>query len=163
MTTANPRSTCDLCDDFPDSVQVLEPLFHCYGGVNSFHGPITTLRCLDDNGLLREILATPGNKRVLIVDGGGSRRRALFGDQLAGRALSNNWAGVLINGAVRDVAALSGSPIGVFALCAVPMRGGRQGSGEVDVEVRFAGASLKPGAMLYADANGIIVADRPLV
>ncbi len=162
MTKAHPRSTCDLCDDHGSKLQILEPVFQSYGGVSAFFGAIETIRCHEDNSRLREMLATRGAGRILVVDGGGSRRRALFGDQLGGKALSNNWAGLVIHGAVRDVQALSSLPIGVLALCAIPIRGERHDQGDVGVEVSFAGVRFVPGAMLYADANGVIVSDSPV-
>jgi regulator of ribonuclease activity A len=156
------RSICDLCDDHPDLVQVAEPVFTEYGGVRSFHGPITTLRCHEDNLLLKTTLATPGRGRVMVVDGGGSLRKALFGDVLAGLAVQHGWAGIIINGAVRDVENTRDMPVGVRALAACPRRPLQSGAGERDVAVSFAGVDFAPGMYAYADLNGLIVSTRAL-
>ena len=156
------RSICDLCDEHPDLIQVAGPVFTEYGGVRSFHGPITTIRCSEDNLLLKTTLATPGNGRVMVVDGGGSLRKALFGDTLAGLAMQHGWAGVIINGAVRDVENTRDMPVGVRALAACPRRPAQTGAGERDVTVSFAGVDFAPGMFAYADLNGLIVSTRAL-
>lgn len=155
-------TTPDLCDTHPH-VQVAEPLFRGYGGRVAFHGAIATVRCHEDNSRVRELAGTPGQGRVMVVDGGGSLRRALLGDQIAATAARNGWAGFLIHGAVRDVEVLAQLDLGVQALAAHPMKTEKRGLGEVDVPVRFAGVDFHPGHWLYADANGVIVSARKLV
>ncbi len=155
--------TPDLCDEFEGSVWVAEPLFRDFGGAASFHGPIATLRVFEDNVLVREALETDGQRRVLVVDGGGSTRCALLGDRLARFAYENDWAGVVINGCIRDSAEISKIAVGVKALHAVPRRSAKEGAGERDVPVSFAGITFVPGNYLYADADGVIVADRDLL
>lgn len=154
------RSICDLADDHPSLVQAVEPVFRNYAGLKTFHGPITTLKCHEDNLLLRQVLSTPGQSRVMVVDGGGSVARALVGDKLAALMLQHDWAGILVNGAVRDIENLRDMPVAVRALNVCPMKPRQTGAGEQDVEVRFAGATFTPGAWLYADENGIIVSSR---
>lgn len=154
-------TTPDLCDAHPD-VQVAEPLFRGFGGRVAFHGPIATVRCHEDNSRVRELAGTPGLGRVMVVDGGGSRRRALLGDQIAANAARNGWAGFLIHGAVRDVEVLAQLDLGVQALAAHPMKTEKRCLGEADVPVAFAGVDFRPGHWLYADANGVIVSASPL-
>ncbi len=155
--------TADLCDEFGDELQVLEPIFRDYGGVTSFWGAIATVDVFNDNVLVREMLEQPGEKRVLVVDGGGSAHTALLGDELAHLAQRNGWAGILIYGAVRDVAALAEVQIGVKALASTPRRSFKRGRGLCDLPLHFAGAGFRPGAYLYADEDGIVVASRDLL
>jgi regulator of ribonuclease activity A len=155
--------TPDLCDGFEESVRVAEPLFRDFGGATSFHGPVATVRVFEDNVLVREALETDGQRRVLVVDGGGSTRCALLGDRLARFAFENDWAGIIINGCIRDSEEISKIPVGVKALHAVPRRSAKEGVGERDVPVSFAGITFAPGTHLYADADGVIVADRDLL
>lgn len=154
-------TTPDLCDAHPE-VQVVEPRFRGFGGRVAFHGAIATVRCHEDNSRVRELAGTPGQGRVMVVDGGGSLRRALLGDQIAANAARNGWAGFLIHGAVRDIEVLAQLDLGVQALAAHPMKTEKRGLGEVDVPVGFAGVDFHPGHWLYADANGVIVSMRPL-
>jgi len=125
--------TADLCDEFEQSVGVAEPLFHGYGGTASFRGKIATIKVFEDNVLVREALETDGQQRVLVVDGGGSTRCALVGDRLALLAHDNGWAGIVINGCVRDSAEISEIPVGGKALHAVPRKSSKEGAGERDV------------------------------
>ena len=155
-------TTPDLCDQFPD-VQVAEPVFRSFGGQARFAGPAVTVHCLNDNSRVRELAATPGEGRVIVVDGGGSLRRALLGDMIAANAVKHGWAGFLIFGCVRDVEILSTLPLGVLALAAHPMKTDRRDLGEVDVPVAFAGVSVAPGDWIYADANGVLVAKARLL
>lgn len=155
-------TTPDLCDQFPD-VQVAEPVFRSFGGQSRFAGPAVTVKCLNDNSRVRELAATPGEGQVIVVDGGGSLWRALLGDQIAANAVTHGWAGFLIFGCVRDVEALAVLPLGVQALASHPMKTEKRGLGEVDVPVAFAGVSVTPGDWIYADANGVIVANTPLL
>lgn len=156
-------STCDLCDEYADSVQIVAPVLRHFGGRDRFRGVAVTLRCPEDNSLVRVAAAEPGHGRVLVVDGGGSVRRALVGDQLAGKALANGWAGIIVNGAIRDVEALEALPIGVMALAVIPIRGAKSGAGERDVVAVFGDVTIAPGAHIYADANGVLVAARDLL
>jgi regulator of ribonuclease activity A len=154
-------TTPDLCDQFPD-VQVAEPVFRSFGGQPRFAGPAVTVKCLNDNSRVRELAMTPGEGRVIVVDGGGSLRRALLGDLIAGSAVKNGWSGFLIFGCVRDVEVLATLPLGVQALASHPMKTDRRDLGEVDVPVSFAGVSIAPGDWIYADANGVLVAGARL-
>jgi regulator of ribonuclease activity A len=156
------RSICDLCDDHPDLVQVAQPVLQHYGARRTFHGRIATLRCFEDNALLKATLQTPGAGQVLVVDGGGSLRHALFGDKLAAFTIENGWAGVVINGAVRDVETLAKLPVAVRALGVIPLRPARAGLGVRDLPVSFAGVTFTPGQWLYGDENGVIVSASEL-
>jgi regulator of ribonuclease activity A len=152
-------TTPDLCDEMGDAVRVAEPVFRDYGGVSSFSGEIETLRVFEDNALVRPTLEMPGRGRVLVVDGGGSVRTALLGGQLAALAAENGWSGVVIYGAVRDVPELRDTKLGVKALAAAPRRSARYGKGERSVPVKFAGIEFRPGDRLWADEDGLLVAD----
>ena len=155
-------STADLCDEHGDMVQVADPIFRDFGGVISFSGPIATVKVFDDNTSVRALLETPGAGQVLVVDNDGSLRCALVGDRLAQLACDNGWAGIVVNGCVRDSVALASLPIGVKALATVPRRSEKNAAGQVDVPVIFAGLSFEPGLVLYADADGVILAARRL-
>ncbi|WP_115047204.1 ribonuclease E activity regulator RraA [Xanthomonas arboricola] len=154
-------TTPDLCDRFAE-VSIAEPVFRSYGARTAFCGPITTVRCFEDNSRVRELAATLGDGRVLVVDGQGSLKHALLGDQVAAQAVANGWAGVLIHGCVRDVEILATLSLGVLALGACPRRTERRDLGDVDVPVNFAGVAFVPGHWLYADGNGVLVAPLPL-
>jgi regulator of ribonuclease activity A len=156
-------ATADLIDDHGDELASCTTQFRSYGGAVRFAGPIETVRCREDNALLREVLATPGAGRVLVVDGGGSLRTALMGDVIAGSAVANSWAGVVINGAVRDVAALRELDLGIKALGSNPRKSAKQGTGETGVPVTFGDMEFHPGAWLYSDEDGIVVAARTLL
>lgn len=158
-----PFATTDLCDEFGGEVSVAEPLFRDWGGAASFAGPIETLRVFEDNALVRQTLEGPGQGRVLVVDGGGSLRTALVGGKLAALAHRNGWAGLVVHGCIRDAAEIAATPIGVKALSAIPRKSSKAGAGERGVPVTFAGVTFFPGAHLYADGDGIVVADRNLL
>ncbi|MDP2225851.1 MAG: ribonuclease E activity regulator RraA [Moraxellaceae bacterium] len=155
--------TCDLCDEHPDAVSVCEPMFASFGGRETYGGQIETVKCHEDNSRVKEMLATPGKGRVLVVDGGGSLRCALLGDMIGESAVQNGWEGVLVYGCVRDVDALAGLDIGVQALAAIPLKSVRKGVGETGVPVAFAGVVFRPGEYVYIDNNGVVVATRALV
>ncbi|MEO8366277.1 MAG: ribonuclease E activity regulator RraA [Pseudoxanthomonas sp.] len=155
-------TTPDLCDANPEAA-VAEPLFRDYGGNLAFCGSIMTIRCFEDNSRVRDLVATDGQGKVLVVDGGGSWRRSLLGDVLAETAVVHGWSGMLIHGCVRDVEALAKLPLGVKALAACPLKTEKLGLGEVGVEVAFGGMVFAPGHWLYADGNGVIVAARDLL
>jgi len=160
MTTT--RATADLCDAHGDAVQVCEPLFHAYGGRIAFAGPISTVRCFEDNSRVRQAVESPGEGHVLVVDGGGSRRRALLGGSLGVAAVKNGWAGVIVYGCIRDSAELAPLPIGIRALGTMPLRSDKRGEGERDVPVRFAGVTFRPGEWAYVDEDGVVVSHAPL-
>ena len=155
-------SVPDICDDFIDEISVLEPLFTDFGGKVKFSGEIATIKCFEDNSLVRDMVKSPGQGRVLVVDGGGSLRHALLGDLLAAAAAENGWQGLLINGCVRDVEILETIDLGVKALNSHPVKTDKRGEGQRDINVSFAGATIRPGHYFYADANGIVVATRNL-
>jgi len=154
--------TTDLCDEFSDRLQVAEPIFGDYGGEVMFFGPIVTVKVFEDNSLVRSALEEPGDGRVLVVDGGGSMRCALVGDQLAELAEENDWAGVIVNGCIRDSAAIAEIPIGVKAIGVHPLKSVKRGVGERDIPVRFAGVTFQPGYSIYADEDGLLVSEKPL-
>lgn len=158
--------TPDLCDqyeaDLGKTVRVVAPMFQRYGGRASFAGQIVTLKLFEDNSLVREAFAGDGRGKVLVVDGGGSLRCALVGDQLAILANKNGWEGVVVYGCIRDSGDINGIDIGVRALNTHPQKTQKKGIGERDVAVTFGGVTFNPGEYLYADSDGILVADRPL-
>lgn len=159
-------TTPDLCDAAElgsIAFSVMEPMFANYGGVERFCGPAATVKCFEDNSKVKELLATPGHGRVLVVDAGGSMRRACLGDLIAQSAVDNGWAGVVMYGCVRDVDVLAQLPLGVQAIGAHPVRTEKLGIGQVDLALCFAGVTVRPGMVVYADNNGIVVADAPLV
>jgi regulator of ribonuclease activity A len=156
-------ATADLIDDFGDELRSCETQFRQYGGRAAFAGPVSTVRCHRDNGLVKRVLNTPGEGRVLVVDGAGSLASALMGDMIAASAVANGWAGVVINGAVRDVVALRGLDLGVKALGSNPRKSAKDGAGEVDAPVTFGGAEFRAGDWLYSDEDGIVVATRALL
>ena len=154
--------TTDLCDDHEDTVRVVEPMFSSFGGRDSFHGKIATLKLFEDNTLVRKTLDSPGDGRVLVIDGGGSLRRALVGDQLAALAVINGWAGIVVYGCIRDSRAISEMDIGVFALDTHPMKTRKLNTGETELPVNFGGVTFTPGEWLYADDDGVIVSATAL-
>jgi len=156
------HATTDLSDAHPDAIQVAEPMFRDFGGQRAFHGAIATVKLFEDNALVRSILETPGARRVLVVDGGGSMRCALLGDQLAELAVRNGWAGVVVHGCIRDSEAIGQLPLGVKALATHPLKSIKRGEGQREIPVRFAGVHFRPGAWLYADGDGLIVSEHPL-
>ena len=159
--TVSPATT-DLSDAHDAIVAHVDPIFFDYGGLLAFHGPVTTLKLFEDNALVRTAVEGPGNGRVLVVDGGGSTRCALFGGNLAKLAADNGWAGVVIFGCVRDRDELEAENVGVKAIGHHPRKSMKKGIGETDIAVTFAGVRFAPGAWLYADRDGIIVAPHKL-
>ncbi|MFN2334938.1 MAG: ribonuclease E activity regulator RraA [Wenzhouxiangellaceae bacterium] len=156
-------TTPDLCDAHPDDVRVVHGLqWQSYGGRRSFGGPLETVKCFEDNSRVKEQLATRGEGKVLVVDGGGSLRNALIGDMIAEKAVGTGWAGVVIFGVCRDVDALAELDIGIVALGCVPIKSVRRAEGQLNVPVHFGGVTFAPGESVYVDANGIIVAGRAL-
>ncbi|MDD2759184.1 MAG: ribonuclease E activity regulator RraA [Methylomonas sp.] len=157
-------TTADLCDRFSDkdNFQIAEPLFRHFGGRRQFCGRLTTLKTFEDNSLLRTVLQEKGHGRILVVDGGGSRRCALFGDTLAQLALENGWQGIVIYGCIRSADVIAQMPLGVLALNTYPLCSRKHGHGDRDVMITFAGVNFKKDHYLYADSDGIIVADTKL-
>lgn len=155
--------TADLCDKFPDLVEALEPGLVCYGGRRRFGGPIATIVVLEDNLLVAEALAEAGEGKVLVIDGGASDRRALVGGRLAVLGLSNGWAGIVVNGCIRDSAEIAGLDLGVLAIGTCPVASEKTGEGRRDEMLRFSGVSIAPGDYLYADEDGVIIAERDLL
>ncbi|MDR2253908.1 MAG: ribonuclease E activity regulator RraA [Bifidobacteriaceae bacterium] len=151
------QSTPDICDEHPDEVRVLAPVFASFGGRESFSGPARTVKCFEDNSMVKALAASPGGGCVMVVDGGGSLRRALLGDMVAAEAQRNGWAGLVVDGAVRDVEALRALGLGIKALGAVPVKTEKRGIGDVDVPVVVGGVMIRPGDAVHADATGIVV------
>jgi regulator of ribonuclease activity A len=154
--------TAELCDQFGDRVAVAEPVFRDFGGRAAFAGEIETVRVLEDNVLVRRILESEGRGRVLVVDGGGSRRCALVGGRLAALAASNGWSGIIVNGCVRDVGELGIAMVGVKALAACPKPPSKTGAGERGVPVSFAGITFTPGHLVWGDEDGLVVGEPGL-
>lgn len=154
--------TADLCDHFQEHVQIAEQSFRDFGGRPRFCGIIETVKAFEDNSKVKECLAEPGAGKVLVVDGGGSMRRAMLGDLLAASAVKNGWAGVLVNGCIRDSAEIAGMPLGVKALGTHPCKTEKRGLGRHNVPVRFAGVTFQPGDYIYADEDGVLVSVKPL-
>lgn len=155
-------STPDLCDDYPDLVKVLEPMLANYGGRDTFGGEIVTIKCHEDNSLVKEHAGKPGHGKVMVVDGGGSLRRALLGDMIAENAVRNGWEGFIIYGCVRDVDALASLDLGVQAMGSVPLKTDKRNIGDLNIPLIFGGVTFKPGDYVYADNNGVIVSPEAL-
>lgn len=150
-------NTADLYDERGEELDSIALQFQSLGGKSHFSGPVRTIRCLEDNALVKSTLGTPGNGAVLVVDGAGSLRTALMGDMIAASAVANGWAGVVINGAVRDREVLADLPLGVKALGSNPRKSAKEGAGETDVELEIDGVTVRPGAMIWCDPDGILV------
>lgn len=157
--TIEPRATADLVDDIYPDVRSCDLQMRDLGGVTMFAGPISTVRCFQDNALLKSMLSEPGHGGVLVVDGEGSLHTALVGDVIAGLAVDNGWAGVIVHGAVRDAAALRTMNLGVKALGTNPRKGTKTGEGQRDVPVTFGGVTFTPGEIAYCDDDGIVVVE----
>jgi regulator of ribonuclease activity A len=159
-------STCDICDerkaDTSGAFRVLPPVFRDFGGRERFFGPVATLRCIEDNSSVRLAVAQPGDGRVLVVDGGASLRRALVGGNLAAAAAANGWAGIVVDGCVRDIDELRACSLGIRALALMPLPTEKRAEGESGIAVRIQGVWIRPGDWLYADADGIVVTAGPI-
>ena len=151
------EATADLVDRIGPDVRSCDLQFRQFGGRAQFAGPISTVRCFQDNALLKSVLSQPGAGGVLVIDGAGSLHSALVGDLIAELARSNDWAGLIINGAVRDAAALRGIDIGIKALGTNPRKSGKSGVGERDIEVSLGGVTFVPGEIAYSDDDGIVI------
>lgn len=154
---ASSVNTADLYDERGEELSSLAVQFQSLGGRSHFSGPVRTIRCFEDNALVKSVLATPGSGCVLVVDGAGSLRTALMGDMIAASAVANGWAGVVINGAIRDRAAIAGLPLGVKALGSNPRKSAKDGGGAIDVPLEIDGVAIRPGAMIWCDPDGILV------
>jgi regulator of ribonuclease activity A len=150
-------STPDLCDLYSDKVRVVEPLFRNYGGKKSYYGEIVTVKCFEDNSVVKETAGTNGRGKVMVVDGGGSLRRALLGDLIAKDAEKNGWEGLIINSCIRDVDIICKINLGIKALNTIPLKTEKKGIGDLNVPVTFGGVTFIPGEFIYADNNGILV------
>jgi regulator of ribonuclease activity A len=159
-------ATCDLCDahknDTSGAFRVLPPVFRDFGAVQRFSGPVVTVKCFEDNTLVKAAVDSPGEGRVLVVDGGGSLRRALVGGNLGAAAARNGWAGVVVDGCVRDVAELAVCQTGIRALAAMPLPTEKRNEGQRDVAVQIQGVWVRPGEWLYADEDGVVVSSTAL-
>ena len=154
-------STPDLSDAAPEARAIELPLQN-YGALSQFSGPAVTIKCHEDNSLVKQAVGEPGQGRVIVVDGGGSRRRALLGDMLAEAAASNGWAGLVINGVIRDVDEIGVTQLGVQALGTCPVKTEKLGVGQRDVTIEVGAVTIRPGDFIYADNNGVLVSDKPL-
>ena len=152
-----PVATADLYDELEEGIQSLSLQLRSFGLRSAFDGPIRTVRCREDNALVKAVLASPGAGSVLVVDGGGSLETALMGDLIAASAVANGWAGVVINGAIRDSVAIDGLDLGVKALGTNPRKSAKLGTGEVDATLEFGGVVFRPGVRLFSDEDGILV------
>jgi len=151
------KSTPDFCDVYEGGISVLDPIFTNFGGRERFYGEAVTVKCFEDNSTVKELAGTAGKGRVMVVDGGGSLRRALLGDMIGANALANGWAGFVIYGSIRDVDELGAMDLGVQALATHPMKTEKKGVGDLDVPVTFAGVTIHPGDFVACDNNGIVV------
>lgn len=154
--------TADLCDQFAADIQVAEPVFRIYGSRRNFGGQVVTLRVFEDNPLIKSTLEEPGDDRVLVVDGGASLRCALLGGNIARLASESTWSGIIINGCIRDRLEVDATDIGVRALATCPRKSRKQGLGDRDVDLFFAGIDVRPGDYIFADEDGIVVSARDL-
>ncbi|MCH8865262.1 MAG: ribonuclease E activity regulator RraA [Proteobacteria bacterium] len=154
--------TPDLCDENPETVSAVAPIFNNYGGKRAFGGEIVTVRCFEDNTVVKAQAAEDGAGKVMVVDGGGSMRCALVGDMIAANAMKNGWLGLIVYGCIRDVDAISTLDIGIQALNSMPIRSIRENRGELNIEISFGGVTFKPGEYVYADNNGVIISPQSL-
>lgn len=154
--------TPDLCDENPELISVVSPMFTNYGGHQAFFGEIVTVKCFEDNSVVKEQANEAGKGRVMVVDGGGSTRCALLGDLIAEKACENGWAGFVIYGCIRDVDAIAELNLGVQALNSIPIKSVRKGRGDLNIDITFGGVTFKPGHFIYADNNGVIVSPEAL-
>ncbi len=155
-------NTADLIDDFAAELQSCSTQFKNMGGIEKFYGQITTVKCKNDNALLKSILSSPSNGGVLVVDGGANMQSALMGDIIAALAIGNGWSGVIINGPIRDCIAISGMKIGVKALGSNPAKSSKDGIGDKNITINFGDVTFNPQNWVYCDADGIVIAKRSL-
>ena len=155
-------NTSELCNLYGDSIDVVDPIFSNYGGVSSFGGQVVTVKCFENNGLISQLVETDGAGKVLVIDGGGSTRRALIDIYIAETASKNNWEGIIVYGSVRDVDALEEIDMGIQALLSIPVGATDENVGESDVAINFGGVTILPEDHIYADNTGIILSPDPL-
>jgi regulator of ribonuclease activity A len=155
-------STPDLSDAAPEA-RAIELPFRNFGAIRQFGGQVVTIKCHEDNSLVKECVEEPGEGRVIVVDGGGSRRRSLLGDMLAEKAAANGWAGLVINGVIRDVNEINVTALGVQALGTCPVKTEKLGMGQRDIPVNIGGVDIETGDYVYADDNGVLVSKVPLL
>lgn len=156
-------NTCDLVDQYADEIQVAETIgLKHFGQHQRFSGSIQTLKCFEDNSLLKKIVSAPNDASILVVDGGGSMRCAMVGDLIAALAVEHGWRGIIVNGCIRDSSALQHIPIGIMALGTNPKKSSKLDMGETGKSISFAGTQFEAGDYLYADEDGIVVAKRDL-
>lgn len=154
--------TADICDEHFDKVKVADSIFSHYGKKKAFHGPVYTVKVFEDNVLVKKALETIPEGSVLVVDGGGSRKCALMGDNLVDIAVKRKLAGIVIYGCIRDSAQVNEMEMGIFALGTNPLKSIKQGKGQENIPVQFAGVSFEPGSYLYADEDGILISENQL-
>lgn len=152
----------EICDQYPDVIDILEPMLGNFGHRETFYGEIVTIKAFEDNSKVREQVSQDGAGKVLVVDGGSSMRRAMLGDMLAEKAAKNGWAGIIINGCVRDVNAMAEIDLGVQALGSHPLKTDKRDIGDVNVAVSFGGVTFNPGHYVYADNNGVLVTENEI-
>ncbi len=155
-------NTSQLCDIYQDQVDVVEPMFSTFGGRSSFGGQVTTIKCFEANGIIRQLVKENGIGRVLLIDGGGSLRRALIDAEIAATAADNGWEGIICYGSVREVDALADLDIGIQALASIPVGADDEESGDSELPVNFGGVTFLPEDHIYADTTGIILSPEPL-
>ena len=155
-------NTSELCDIFADSIDVLEPIFNIYGGRRSFGGEVSTIKCFEDKGLIDKVVNEDGTGKVLLIDGGGSTRRALLDAMNLQTAVENNWEGIICYGSVRDVDILEEAEIGIYAVASIPVGADSDDIGDLDIAVNFAGVTFLPEDHIYADTTGIVLSPEPL-
>ena len=155
-------NTSQLCDIYQDQVDVVEPMFSTFGGRSSFGGQVTTIKCFEANGIIRQLVKENGIGRVLLIDGGGSLRRALIDAEIAATAADNGWEGIICYGSVREVDALADLDIGIQALASIPVGADDEEIGDSDLPVNFGGVTFLPEDHIYADTTGIILSPEPL-
>ena len=155
-------STPDLCDQYEGQLKVLDPIFNNYGGRDNFFGQAVTIKCFEDNSLVKQLAGEAGEGRVMVVDGGGSLRRALLGDMIAENAVQNGWAGLVINGCIRDCDEIAQLTLGVKALNTIPVKTEKRGLGDMGLQVTFAGQTINQDDWVYSDNNGIVISRQEL-
>ena len=156
------KPTPDIADEYPEDVHAIELDFRNYGAVKAFSGEVVTVKCFEDNSVIKELVGTPGEGRVIVADGGGSKRRALLGDMLAAKAADNGWAGLIICGVIRDVDEIGNTELGVQALGTIPLKTEKLGHGQQGIPLQMGGVKVHPGDWAYADNNGVLIAGREL-
>jgi len=156
-------STPDLCDEYGEAISVLSPGLQHYGAIKRFAGQVVTVKCFEDNSKVAQLVATPGKEKVLVVDGGGALRRSLLGDQLAEKAVTNGWEGIIVYGAIRDIEDIATMDLGVMAMGTIPRKTVKKDIGEIDVAVEFCGVKILPGEYIYADATGVVTSQENLI